>query len=161
MNQRVKCSARLLGILFLATLFPISTSASILLGIAEALGLEIAQSKKNDGLQDAAGGEADSLGLQRPVELRSLPIAATFMVNSRLYRTNNMFKSEQDELIEDSSVFELGGTLSLSVSEMTFAGYNATPSLNLTHMRFFNTGPPFSTLSGQACKLFLVTISAL
>ncbi len=128
-----------MGFLLLATLFPISSSASFLLGIAEALGLEIAQSNNNDGLQDAAGGEADNLGLQRPVELRSLPISATFMLNSRLYRTNNMFKSEQDELIDDSSVFELGGTLSLSVSEMTFAGYNATPSLNLTHMRFFNT----------------------
>ena len=139
MNRRVKCSQRLLGVLLLATLFPITSNASFLLGIAEALGLEIAQVEKEDGLQDVAGGEAGNLGLQRPVQLRGLPIAATFMLNSRLYRTNNMFKSEQDELIEDSSVFEFGGTLSLSVSEMTFAGYNATPSLNLTHMRFFNT----------------------
>ena len=47
-------------------------------------------------------------------------------------------KSEQDELIDDSSIFELGGTLSLSIPEVTFRGYKATPSLNLTHMRFFN-----------------------
>ena len=60
------------------------------------------------------------------------------MVNSRLYRTNNMFKSADSNLLDDSSVFELGGTLSLSIPELTFKGYKATPSLNLTHMRFFN-----------------------
>ena len=49
-----------------------------------------------------------------------------------------MFKSEQDELVDESTVFELGGTLSLTIPEVTFQGYNATPSLNLTHMRFFN-----------------------
>ncbi len=117
---------------------PAAAEASFLLGIAEVLGLEVAQSNPADDLGDAVGGESGNLGLQRPVTLRELPFEATFLVNSRLYRTNNMFKSEQDELIDDSTVFELGGTLSLSIPEVTFQGYKATPSLNLTHMRFFN-----------------------
>ena len=127
-----------LKVILLLFALPGVAKASFLLGIAEALGLEVAQVDPTDDLGEAVGGEAGNLGLQRPVTLRELPIDATFMVNSRLYRTNNMFKSEQDELIDDSSIFELGGTLSLSIPEVTFRGYKATPSLNLTHMRFFN-----------------------
>jgi hypothetical protein len=129
---------RNLWLALLLSLLPSASSASFLLGLAEALGLEVAQVDPGDDLGDVVGGEAGNLGLQRPVELRELPIDATFMVNSRLYRTNNMFKSADSNLIEDSSVFELGGTLSLSIPELTFQGYKATPSLNLTHMRFFN-----------------------
>jgi hypothetical protein len=129
---------RNLWLALFVSLLPSVSYASFLLGLAEALGLEIAQVDPGDDLGDVVGGEAGNLGLQRPVELRGLPIDATFMVNSRLYRTNNMFKSADSNLIDDSSVFELGGTLSLSIPEVTFKGYKATPSLNLTHMRFFN-----------------------
>ncbi|MFP6753032.1 MAG: hypothetical protein VB855_15225, partial [Pirellulaceae bacterium] len=122
----------------LITFLPAFASASFILGVAKALGLEVAQVDSDENLGNVVGGEAENLGLQRPVLLRNLPIDATFMVNSRLYRTNNMFKSEQDDLIDDSSIFELGGTLSMTVPEVTFLGYKATPSLNLTHMRFFN-----------------------
>ena len=125
-------------VLLLIFALPLAANANFLLGIAEVLGLEVAQASPADDLSEAVGGESGNLGLQRPVTLRELPIDATFLVNSRLYRTSNMFKSEQDELVDESTVFELGGTLSLTIPEVTFQGYNATPSLNLTHMRFFN-----------------------
>ena len=131
-------SVRKFSLALLLSLLPSAYSDSFLLGFAEALGLEVAQVDPGDDIGDVVGGEAGNLGLQRPVELRGLPIDATFMVNSRLYRTNNMFKSADSSLIDNSSVFELGGTLSMSIPEVTFKGYKATPSLNLTHMRFFN-----------------------
>ena len=89
-------------------------------------------------LAGAVGGESDNMGLQRPVQLGKLPFSTTFMLNSRYLRTSNMLKSEQDALVEASQVFEIGGTVSLSVSEMTLFGKPVIPSLNLTHMAFYN-----------------------
>jgi hypothetical protein len=89
-------------------------------------------------LAENVGGEADSLGLQRPVELGELPFTTTFLLNSRMVRTSNYLKSEQAALIDQSLVYELGGTVNLSVSEATLFGHQVNPGLSLTHMRFFN-----------------------
>jgi hypothetical protein len=89
-------------------------------------------------LAGAVGGESGNMGLQRPVQLGKLPFSTTFMLNSRLVRTDNMLKSEQDALVEASQVFEIGGTVSLSMSELTMFGKPVIPSLNLTHMAFYN-----------------------
>jgi len=93
---------------------------------------------EDPNLAENVGGEADSLGLQRPVELGELPFTTTFLLNSRMVRTSNYLKSEQSALIDQSLVYELGGTVNLSVSEMTLFGHQVNPSLSLTHMRFFN-----------------------
>ena len=69
---------------FLLLIFalPLAANANFLLGIAEVLGLEVAQASPADDLSEAVGGESGNLGLQRPVTLRELPIDATFLVNS-------------------------------------------------------------------------------
>lgn len=90
----------------------------------------------NDGLAEQVGGETESLGLQRPVELGDLPFTSTFLLSSRMVRTSNFLKVESGD--EKSLVYELGGTLNLAFSEITLFEHAVNPSLNLTHMRFFN-----------------------
>jgi hypothetical protein len=90
----------------------------------------------NPGLSESVGGETDSLGLQRPVELGEFPFNTTFILNSRMVRTSNYLKV--DSGAQKSLVYELGGTVSLGFSEITLFEHAVNPSLNLTHLRFFN-----------------------
>jgi hypothetical protein len=90
----------------------------------------------NADLAQRVGGETESLGLQRPVELSEFPFNTTFLLNSRMVRTSNFLKV--DSGAEKSLVYELGGTVSLGFSEVTLFDYPVNPSLNLTHLRFFN-----------------------
>ena len=93
-------------------------------------------STENGDLAERVGGETESLGLQRPVELGEFPFNTTFLLNSRMVRTSNFLKV--DSGAEKSLVYELGGTVSLGFSEITLFDYSVNPSLNLTHLRFFN-----------------------
>ena len=93
-------------VLLLIFALPVAANANFLLGIAEVLGLEVAR-RPADDLSEAVGGESGNLGLQRPVTTRTTN-RRHFSGELRLYRTSNMFKSEQDELVDKSPFLSWG-----------------------------------------------------